>query len=59
MPTSIQCHNTSSQSQSFAKLAAKILFALTLTLSIAAGLAYAEIALVDGQQFNAMALLMQ
>jgi hypothetical protein len=59
MPTTIGSQRLLNQSTHYGRIAVEILLGLTLTLSIAAGLAYAEIALGDSQQFNAMALLMQ
>jgi hypothetical protein len=59
MPTTIQCERLSNRSPHYGKIAAEILLGLTLTLSIAAGIAYAEIALGGSEQLNAMALVME
>jgi hypothetical protein len=59
MPTTIQCEHVSNRSLPYGKIAAEILLGLTLTLSIAAGIAYAEIALGSSEQLNAMVLVME
>jgi hypothetical protein len=59
MPTTIQCERLPNRSPAYGKIAAEILLGLTLTLSIAAGIAYAEIALGSSEQLNAMVLVME